>query len=499
MAARNPRRYINPGPEDMSLLTLQSRHRSEGVWYGLAETDIVLRCRQHKIRDVLSNIPPFVIPYLQNARLSPVTEIGRFLIDPVLITALVERWRPETHTFHMPPGEMTITLEDVQIITGLPVDGEALMCSKKHGDWGGLCRQLLGSTPSPSEITGGKLELGFLDRLLMALPDPEDVASVERYTRAWILMLFGKLLFPSKSGSRVYLIFLTILDDLANLGRFSWASAVLAWLYRELCSATNKDARSIGGALFIVQVWAWERFPRLGRSHPMDWDNNTLRDSNGEFILAPLARRWDGVKNRVGNSTTLLRSFRSVFDMLLEDSISWTPYAPVYDRLPMFCKIGCLLWAAVVPLFCFCIIEWHQPDRCLRQYQWKARVPPPPSQDDKLHLIDFRSAGPDWPVLFANELAMWDNRANRNITSLTEYLFPTPYHGNYTDWYTRITRRWVTPEGALVQVLVSFLTRTLSSEFHFVYRPTFPNESFTFVGRRGGIHFPPLERWSANR
>ena len=30
-------------------------------------------------------------------------------IDHGLITALVKRWRPETHMFHLPHGEMSIT------------------------------------------------------------------------------------------------------------------------------------------------------------------------------------------------------------------------------------------------------------------------------------------------------------------------------------------------------------------------------------------------------
>ncbi|CAN0919704.1 Serine/threonine-protein phosphatase 7 long form homolog [Linum grandiflorum] len=38
----------------------------------------------------------------------------------------MERWRPETNTFHMYHGEVSITLQDVAQLTGLSVSGDAL-------------------------------------------------------------------------------------------------------------------------------------------------------------------------------------------------------------------------------------------------------------------------------------------------------------------------------------------------------------------------------------
>src|SRR5438105_4174116 len=50
----------------------------------------------------------------------------RFPFDRSLLNALVDRWRPETHTFHLPFGEMTVTLQDVAMLTGLPIAGVAI-------------------------------------------------------------------------------------------------------------------------------------------------------------------------------------------------------------------------------------------------------------------------------------------------------------------------------------------------------------------------------------
>jgi hypothetical protein len=50
----------------------------------------------------------------------------RFPFDNSLLTALVDRWRPETHTFHFRWGEMTVTLQDVACLLGLPLAGNAI-------------------------------------------------------------------------------------------------------------------------------------------------------------------------------------------------------------------------------------------------------------------------------------------------------------------------------------------------------------------------------------
>ena len=79
-------------------------------------------------------------------------EIDRMVIDHALITGLVERWRPETNTFHFPSGEATITLEDVAYIYGLPIDGPPVTgCTYTHYQIDELCQELFGVIPQQKE------------------------------------------------------------------------------------------------------------------------------------------------------------------------------------------------------------------------------------------------------------------------------------------------------------------------------------------------------------
>ena len=54
----------------------------------------------------------------------------------------------------------------------------------------------------------------------------------------------------------------------------------------------------------------------------------------------------------------------------------WEPYtATMMAALPPICVVGSVAWFAVVPLICFHVVEWHQPDRVLRQFGMQQPIP----------------------------------------------------------------------------------------------------------------------------
>ena len=61
-----------------------------------------------------------VLDGLVRARFYGVYRVGQIRFDHPLITAMIERWQVETYTFHLPVDESTITLQDVEVLMGLP-------------------------------------------------------------------------------------------------------------------------------------------------------------------------------------------------------------------------------------------------------------------------------------------------------------------------------------------------------------------------------------------
>ena len=114
--------------------------------------------------------------YLQRARLNEVASIRKFLLLPDLISALVERWRPECHTFHFPCGECTVTLEDVALHLGLPINGLIVTGTTDLNVpmLQDMCEAWLGQRPEVNNFIGCAIRLSWLESLNSTLANDAD-------------------------------------------------------------------------------------------------------------------------------------------------------------------------------------------------------------------------------------------------------------------------------------------------------------------------------------
>jgi len=243
--------YQSRLPSNMSLLHLQNKHVTKALWEG---NERLLRPRRHAIWVIkhADLIHPRVKVMMDTAGLGHLLSFSDILINHHLVTALVERWRSETHTFHLPIGETTITLEDVALQLGLPIDGEPIT-GVMSGELVSFCQDLLGTTPPENVVLGNTIKLSWLNNTFQQLPEGATNDVVAQYARAHILSLIGSMLMPDTSTSRVHLMYLLLLANLNNASNFSWGSAVLASLYRALDHGIDYNQENIGGCMLLLQ------------------------------------------------------------------------------------------------------------------------------------------------------------------------------------------------------------------------------------------------------
>ncbi|XP_070040204.1 serine/threonine-protein phosphatase 7 long form homolog [Nicotiana tomentosiformis] len=116
---------MHPRHASGELLVLQGNHRSSHIWDGQCLSQTFHPIHIDDLWEFIRDHPlhPRIVRRLQRMGFYRIIEIGRFHFDWALITDMIERWRPEMHTFHLPIGEATITLEDVEVLFELLVNG----------------------------------------------------------------------------------------------------------------------------------------------------------------------------------------------------------------------------------------------------------------------------------------------------------------------------------------------------------------------------------------
>ncbi|QHN97022.1 uncharacterized protein DS421_18g623890 [Arachis hypogaea] len=244
------------------------------------------------------------------------------------MSAFVERWRPEMHTFHMPFVECTITLQDVAYQLGLPVDG----------------RYVSGClTNFQTYIQGGP---GSRRRLESAPREPTRRQS-GAMLGAYIMMLLGTQLFADKSGNCIHIRWLPYVARLEDMGGYSWGSAALAWLYRCMCRVANR--------------------------HVVKWScHNPSASEKG-----PRVQMW---RLRID----LLQAEDFIWMSYSSPNVLQVVHPEVLEPRHT------ALWRCVTALIYFTIIEWHQIDRVLPQFGGVQPCPQPALNIDFLMSKDGR-------------------------------------------------------------------------------------------------------------
>ncbi|RYQ85534.1 hypothetical protein Ahy_B10g105102 [Arachis hypogaea] len=80
-----------------------------------------------------------------------------------------------------------------------------------------------------------------MQKTISDLPQDADKETVKRYARTYIMMLLSTQLFGDKSSTCMHIRWLSYVARLEDMGRYSWGSATLSWLYWCLCHVANRN------------------------------------------------------------------------------------------------------------------------------------------------------------------------------------------------------------------------------------------------------------------
>ncbi|KAI5420411.1 hypothetical protein KIW84_044270 [Lathyrus oleraceus] len=259
-AAAEPTGYPG-GPYDTSLLVKYEHHVARHIWFGEERgPKKELKVAGHGLKlnsRVPLALPPQMESWVSRSGLASLQRTSLNKIDTNLVSAFVERWHLETSSFHMPFGEMSITLDDVACLLHLPIRGifwspqdvtEELAVE--------LAVDYLGVSQSQaqSHVRSCRGSYYKLEWLYDIFVHHRAASSWAYATRAYLLMLVGSTIFADKTFTLVEARYLLLFRDLDGCSGYSWGAAALVTLYRYLGDASMYSCKQLGGYPTLLQI-----------------------------------------------------------------------------------------------------------------------------------------------------------------------------------------------------------------------------------------------------
>ncbi|XP_048434401.1 protein MAIN-LIKE 2 isoform X2 [Pyrus x bretschneideri] len=413
----------NPGPIDGSVLYDQDKHVSSAVWDGQERG--ALRCHEHTSKLDQWTLTEKQVELVEKAGFGYLRWIPAISLDNPLISALVERWRRETNTFHLNVGEMTVTLKDVALLLGLAIDGDPVI-GITHTTCNSVCDRYLGKVPESSYTSGGMVKLSWLKEFFSHCPKDAPLEVIECHTRAYLLYLVGSTIFSTTTGNKVPVMYLPLFENFDNCGRYAWGAAALSFLYRALGNASLRSQSTISGCLTLLQCWSYFHL-NIGRPK---LNTGSMHD-RFPFVLS-----WKGKQSGPTTNRDVV-FYRKALDSLKPCDVEWLPYRTMDSTvIPEDIKSNLNIGRSKTMLICFDKAERHLPNRCLRQYGMSQSIP------EDVQRWERKSRGVDGGVDLSGKME----------SELNEWL-ERRYHivegddgadeSDYMLWYLKITRKFI--------------------------------------------------------
>ncbi|KAL0308094.1 UNVERIFIED_CONTAM: hypothetical protein Sangu_2993600 [Sesamum angustifolium] len=215
-------------------------------------------------------------------------------------------------------------------------------------------------------------------------------------------------------------------------------------IYIGSCMASQRGKTNIGGAMQLLQIWAWSRIITLA---PIPSNNAaalmpTVIDVENILPIPPYAARWSYHISRTHTAHNAIRIIRNTLDRMQENEFIWTPYngdALDIHSLPLFATRT--PWNIRCPLIHYAIVEMHHPERVFRQFGMVQDIPPNPLiSERRLHTIDRRGRhGEDWASFHRDYIVKW-NDVQSMLVVRPEIVNGRGTVPDYMNWYHQITR-----------------------------------------------------------
>ncbi|XP_017423502.1 protein MAIN-LIKE 1-like [Vigna angularis] len=310
------------GPRDGSLLTHYVQHVTYAISQGGDRGDILKLISHRKKVNKLGPCHKGIQHIVLNSSLMPLTEICYDYVDKGLLLRFIERWHFETSSFHLPIGEMSVTLDDVSTLLHLPVMGQ--MCDLEELEFEEARTTLVQLLGVDGGIAGAEMEdaRGLKVRL------------------SWLRDIY-------------------VQRDVHACDRYACGVAALAHLYEYLGDASLASTKQMAKYLTLFQSWIYEHFPSMGRRRLVtSYDDTTQR-----------AMRWQSLRQ-----SSTIAEIRSQLDALTYSGVVWHPYERHQVIRPFFGIYMYFGWIRIGETLCR-----HLPERVLRQFEFQQDIPRSPT------------------------------------------------------------------------------------------------------------------------